>query len=199
MPRPFLAQAIMSTCMRAPAYGPSRTRTSSDASFVEPWSFPSRSPTSVASTMAYTWPSSDKTPTAPGLAYMGTNYPMTTMPMTTSMDPMAGYGHFSLKTIMQRDEEEAAILFGEQPYGMGPVAHTYPFEQYLDTFWRLFHPTFPVVHRPTFESMSAPPMLHAAMIALGGQCSTDASVKRKSRILHDRCIKLLERVRIVRS
>lgn len=34
-------------------------------------------------------------------------------------------------------------------------------------------------------------MLQAAMIAIGGQYSTDAAVKRKSRILHDRCIKLL--------
>lgn len=35
-------------------------------------------------------------------------------------------------------------------------------------------------------------MLHAAMIALGGQYSNDTSVKRKSRLLHNRCMKLLE-------
>jgi hypothetical protein len=114
--------------------------------------------------------------------------------ITTDIDPMTGYGHFGPKSMMQRDEEEGVILFPEQPYGMGQIAHTYPFEHYLNNFWRLFHPTFPVVHRSSFKSMSPPPMLHAAMIALGGQYSTDMSVKRKSRILHDRCIKLLERV-----
>lgn len=36
-------------------------------------------------------------------------------------------------------------------------------------------------------------MLQAAMIATGGQYSNDTSVKRKSRILHDRCMKLMER------
>ncbi|KAF1941108.1 hypothetical protein EJ02DRAFT_512628 [Clathrospora elynae] len=172
-----------------------RTRTSSNASFIDqPWSYQSRSPVSTTSTMAYTWPSSDKGPTAPGLAYVGTTpYPMTNMSIPADMDPMASYGQYDPMTTMQRDEGEGVILFGDQQYGMGSIAHTYPFEQYLDYYWRLFHPTFPVVHRSTFRSMNSSPMLHAAMIAVGGQYSDDTSVKRKSRILHDRCIKLLER------
>jgi hypothetical protein len=173
--------------------GPNRTRASSTASFNEPWSYTPRSPVSSTSTMPFTWASNDKASAAPCLAYMGTSYPMS-LGITTDIDPMTGYGHFGPKSMMQRDEEEGVILFPEQPYGMGQIAHTYPFEHYLNNFWRLFHPTFPVVHRSSFKSMSPPPMLHAAMIALGGQYSTDMSVKRKSRILHDRCIKLLERV-----
>ncbi|KAF1836544.1 hypothetical protein BDW02DRAFT_587351 [Decorospora gaudefroyi] len=169
-----------------------RTRTPSNASFIDqPWSYPSRSPTSTTSTMAYTWSSTDKGPTASGLAYMNASYPMTSMSIATGMDLMADYGQFGPKTMAQRDEEEGVILFGDQQYGMASVAHTYPFEQYLDYYWRLFHPTFPIVHRSTFISPS--PMLHAAMIAIGGQYSNDTSVKRKSRILHDRCMKLLER------
>lgn len=174
--------------------GPNRTRTSSNASFIADWSYPSRSPTSTTSTLAYAWSTSDKTPTAPGLAYMGTSYPMASMSIPASIDSLSGYGHFGQKTMMQRDEEEGVLLFGEQPYGMGPMTHTHLFEQDLDYYWRLFHPTFPVVHRPTFESLSPAPMLHAAMIAIGGQYSNDKSVKRKSRMLHDQCIKLLERV-----
>lgn len=106
------------------------------------------------------------------------------------------YGSFGLKSMVQRDEEERAILFGDQVYGMGPNAHTYPFEQYLDFFWRLFHPTFPIIHRPTFERMSIPPLLRAAMIAIGGQYSKDQAVKRRSRLLHDKCMKLFERVKL---
>ncbi|KAF1848826.1 uncharacterized protein K460DRAFT_404092 [Cucurbitaria berberidis CBS 394.84] len=172
--------------------GPNRTRTSSNASCIGEWSYLSRSPTSTASNLAYAWSTSDKTPTAPGLAYMSTSYPMTSMPISAGIDPMSIYGHFEQKTLMQRDEEEGVFLFGEQPYGMGPVTHTHLFEHCLDYYWRLFHPTFPVVHRSTFESMSPSPMLHAAMIALGGQYSNDASIKRKSKTLHDRCKKLLE-------
>jgi hypothetical protein len=181
-------------------YGANRTRTSSNASFIEPWTYPSRSPTSATSTMAYTWTSADKSlaHSPPNLAYMATSYQMTSMPTPAGIDPMSGYGHFGPKSIAQRDEEEQQFLFpiSEQSYGMGQIAHTYPFEQDLDNYWRHFHPTFPVVHRATFAaSISQAPMLHAAMIAIGGQYSNDAAVKRKSRILHDRCMKMLDKVR----
>jgi hypothetical protein len=123
---------------------------------------------------------------------MGTSYSMGSLGISTPMDPMSGYGQFEPKTMMQRDEDEGVDLFPEQPYGMGQIEHTYPSEHYLNNYWRLFHPTFPVVHRSTFASMS--PMLRAAMIAIGGQYSHDTTVKHKSRKLHDRCIKLLEKV-----
>ncbi|KAF1972679.1 hypothetical protein BU23DRAFT_155949 [Bimuria novae-zelandiae CBS 107.79] len=174
--------------------GSSRTRTSSNASYIEPaWAYPSRSPTSATSTMAYTWNSNEKSPAPSNLAYMNTSYPMTSMPMSAVVDPMTGFGHFGPKTLLQRDEEEQAFLFPEQSYGMGQLAHTYPFEHYLNNYWRYFHTAYPIVHRATFESLNQSPMLHAAMIAIGGQYSNDASVKRKSRILHDRCMKLLDK------
>jgi hypothetical protein len=142
--------------------------------------------------MAFTWGSNDKGSTASNLAYMNAcSYPMTTMSIPTSMDTMAGYGHFGPRTMIQRDEEEGVILFGDEQYGMASIAHTHPFEQYLDYYWRLFHPTFPVVHRST--SVNPSPMLRAAMVAIGSQYSTDSSDKKKGRDLHDRCLKLLER------
>ncbi|KAH7551898.1 hypothetical protein BM1_09532 [Bipolaris maydis] len=176
-----------------PVYTPyHRTRTPSNASCIDQpsWTFASRSPASTTSTMAFTWPSSDKGHTAPGLAYMHTSCPMTSMSITSSFDAMSEYGHFGPKSMMQRDEEERAILFGEQQYGMASIDNTYPFEQCLDCYWRLFHPTFPVVHRST--SVNSSPMLHAAMAAIGGQYSHDTNIKKQSRDLHDRCVKLLE-------
>ncbi|KAH9878272.1 hypothetical protein J1614_003489 [Plenodomus biglobosus] len=154
---------------------PSRTRASSNASLIEPpWSYASRSPASTNSTMAYTWASGDKTSDAPGLDYIGGTYPMTSMPILSSVDPMTGFCHYDPKTMMQRDDEENVILFGEHPYGMGPNAHTHPFEQDLDCYWRFFHPNFPIIHRPTFRRLTASPMLYAAMIAIGGH-NDDAS------------------------
>lgn len=171
-----------------------RARTPSNASIIDPsWSYQSRSPASTTSTMAFTWGSNDKGSTASNLAYMNAcSYPMTTMSIPTSMDTMAGYGHFGPRTMIQRDEEERVILFGDEQYGMASIAHTHPFEQYLDYYWRLFHPTFPVVHRST--SVNPSPMLRAAMVAIGSQYSSDSSDKKKGRDLHDRCLKLLERV-----
>ncbi|PVH92195.1 hypothetical protein DM02DRAFT_701074 [Periconia macrospinosa] len=178
-----------------PPYGPGpmRTRTSSNASYNEPqpWSFPSRSPTSATSTMAtYAWNANDKSPAPTHMPYMNTSYPMTTMPMAAGVDPIA-YGNYGPKTLAQRDQEEQEFLFPEQSYGMGQIANTYPCDQYLSNYWRHFHPHFPVIHRTSFESIAPTPMLHAAAIAIGGQYSNDPSVKRKSRILHDRCMKLL--------
>ncbi|KAI4695023.1 uncharacterized protein J4E84_001647 [Alternaria hordeiaustralica] len=169
-----------------------RARTPSNASMMDPsWGYPSRSPASTTSTMAYPWGSSDKGSTAPNLAYMNAcSFPMTNMSIPTSMDAMTGYGHFGPRTLVQRDEEEGVMLFGEEQYGMASIAHTQPFEQYLDYFWRLFHPTFPIVHRPT--SLNPSPMLRAAMIAIGSQYSADSTDKKKGRDLHDRCLKLLE-------
>jgi hypothetical protein len=179
-----------------PPYGTAsnRTRTSSNASYIEPaWGYPSRSPTSATSTMAYTWNTNEKSPAPSNPVYMHTSYPMTSMPMSAGVDPMTGFGHFGPKTMVQRDEEEQAFLFPEQPYGMGQLVHTYPFEPYLNNYWRFFHAAYPIIHRATFESIRQSPMLHAAMIAIGGQYSDDASVKRKSRILHDRCMRLLDK------
>ncbi|KAL6161437.1 hypothetical protein ACJQWK_08714 [Exserohilum turcicum] len=170
-----------------------RTRTPSNASCIDQpgWSFPSRSPASTTSTMAFTWPSTEKGHTAPGLAYMHTTCPMTSMSMTSSFDGMPDFGHFGAKSMAQRDEEEAAIIFGDQQYGMPSIDNTYPFEQCLDSYSRLFHPAFPVVHRSA--PVSSSPMLYAAMAAIGGQFSHDTNIKKQSRDLHDRCVKLLER------
>ncbi|KAF2119235.1 fungal-specific transcription factor domain-containing protein [Lophiotrema nucula] len=170
-----------------------RTRTSSNASFIEPWGYPSRSPTSATSTMAYTWTSSEKNTAAANVAYMAnTSYPMTSVPLSAGIDPMSAYGHFGPKSMAQRDDEEQAFLFPEQSFGMGHIANT-SFEQDLDNYWRLFHPSFPVVHPATYDGVNDSPMLRAAMIAVGAQYSDDPSAKRKARILHDRCMKLLDK------
>ncbi|CAI9626666.1 unnamed protein product [Alternaria burnsii] len=96
-----------------------RARTPSNASIIDPsWSYQSRSPASTTSTMAFTWGSNDKGSTASNLAYMNAcSYPMTAMSIPTSMDTMAGYGHFGPRTMIQRDEEEGVILFGDEQYG----------------------------------------------------------------------------------
>ncbi|KAH5379788.1 hypothetical protein HBI33_150250 [Parastagonospora nodorum] len=166
----------------------SRTRTPSNASLHDPWGpYTPQSPSSSVSTMPYTCPP------VPSLAYMTTSYPVSSYGILATSDPTADFEQFGSKTMMRRDMDEAGMLFQDQPYGMGQLAHTYPFEQYLNNYWRHFHPTFPVIHQPTFGSMEPSPMLYAAMIAIDGQYSNDTSTKHNARKLHDTCVKLLEK------
>jgi hypothetical protein len=175
-------------------YGPGavRTRASSNASFIEPWAHASQSPTSSVSNLPY-WPSDEKNDIASSFPYMPASYPTASMSMH-AVGAVTHYGHFGSNTLVEMDNEEGAILFPDQQYGMSQIARTYPFEQYLNNYWRLFHPTFPVVHRFTFASFEPSPMLYAAMIAIGAQYSNGTTDKRRARLLHDRCVKLLEQV-----
>lgn len=65
---------------------------------------------------------------------------------------------------------------------------------YLDCYWQHFHPLFPVVHRPTFLASTPPPLLAAAMVAIGAQFSTRPHSKSYSTFMHEACINLLSTV-----
>jgi hypothetical protein len=172
----------------------SRTRTPSIASVHDHWAYTPQSPSSSISTIPYAWASNEKMLTAGGLAYMNISYPMGSLGISAPMDATADYGQFGLRTMQQRDADEAGVLFQDEPYGMAQLVHTYPSEQYLNNYWRLFHPAFPIIHRPTFGWIDSSPMLRAAMIAVEGQYSNDTNTKDSARRMHDRCIKLLEKV-----
>lgn len=43
------------------------------------------------------------------------------------------------------------------------------FEKALKTYWNFFHPRFPMLHRPTFNSTNAPVLLLLSMIVLGSK------------------------------
>ncbi len=65
---------------------------------------------------------------------------------------------------------------------------------YLDCYWQHFHPLFPVIHRPTFLASTPPPLLAAAIIAIGAQFSSRPHSKSYSTFMHEACIKLLSTV-----
>ncbi|QIW99913.1 hypothetical protein AMS68_005431 [Peltaster fructicola] len=66
-------------------------------------------------------------------------------------------------------------------------------ERYLNAFWQVVHPLWPVVHRPTFDVLTTSPLLKAAMISLGAQSIGDVNDFSNARILHERCIKVLRK------
>lgn len=127
---------------------------------------------------------------APTFPYTPVSY-STDMPMHVSIGTAAQYGHYDPHDLVQMDHEEEVQLFHGAHYGMSQIARAEPFEQWLNSYWRRFHPTFPVVHRPTFASIGASPLLCAAMCAIGAHHSNDSY---NARDLHARCVKLLLKV-----
>ena len=162
-----------------------------------PWVYAPQSPTSATSPLVLWGPSTEKSPVPPGTIFPHSSFSMTSPAIPTSLELGPGFmgGHYpTMRSLAERDEDDQRMLFPDQ-YGMGHIPETYPLEQYSDNYWRLFHPAFPILHKPTYGSLTESPMLRAAILAIGAQYSTDACAKRKARILVDRCLKRLEMVR----
>jgi hypothetical protein len=67
-------------------------------------------------------------------------------------------------------------------------------QRYVAAYWADIHPLFPVLHRDTFESSPPSPLLKTAVMALGAQSLGEIKDSLDSRILHERCVKVLRRV-----
>ncbi|KAF1931157.1 uncharacterized protein M421DRAFT_90248 [Didymella exigua CBS 183.55] len=167
-----------------------RTRASSNVSLNEGnWLQASHSPTSSIS-LSYSWATDEKSIIASTFPYTPVSYSTTDISMYEGIGAVAHYGQYDPSDLVQLDHEEAAQLFPTVHYGMSQTARVYPFEQWLNSYWRLFHPTFPIVHRFTFAGVRASPMLCAAMSAIGAHYSNDSYNARE---LHDRCVKVLDK------
>lgn len=125
---------------------------------------------------------------------MAASYPAISMPMHTSVDTLGQYGELCANDMVHMDHQEGAVLFPVEQYGMSQAIPTYQFEQYLNNYWRLFHPTFPIVHRHTFAILDASPMLYASMIAIGAHYGNELHDKRVANDLHTRCTELFLQV-----
>ena len=95
------------------------------------------------------------------------------------------------------DEQEREALFCDQSLGIIDLSSE-QVSTWLNQYWTYFHPSFPIIHRSSLNNIDKPPspMLQAAMLAIGMRYSSDAAAWRKSRIVLDRCLKLLEKVDI---
>lgn len=68
-------------------------------------------------------------------------------------------------------------------------------DRYLASYWHWVHPLYPVIHKPSFDFRTASPLLKAAVIALGAQAFDDPSDKKHAKVIHERCLKVLKKVR----
>ena len=179
-----------------PPYGNNmiRTRASSNASLIEQhWAQASQSPTSSAG-LPYSWQSDEKAIVASTFPYTAPLYPTSNMPLYPDLTSTTHYGAYDPHNLVQMDIGEGIQLFPEGQYGMSQILRAYPSE--LNNYWRLFHPTFPVVHRFTFARLELSPILYAAMIAIDLHYSNDPSEKHRAWELHKTCVALLTQVRL---
>ncbi|EXJ59921.1 hypothetical protein A1O7_04068 [Cladophialophora yegresii CBS 114405] len=63
----------------------------------------------------------------------------------------------------------------------------------LEHYWQYFHPSFPIVHRPSFLPTKPSPLLASAMVAIGSQYDTRPDAKMYSLTLLEIATKLLRR------
>lgn len=64
----------------------------------------------------------------------------------------------------------------------------------LELYWQCFHPTYPIVHRPSFlTSTKPPPLLACAMVAIGSYYDTRPDAKQYSLALLEIATKILQK------
>ena len=92
-------------------------------------------------------------------------------------------------------EQDELVTPTSVPQNFGPRQchhHVNNEQRYLDTYWRLVHPIWPVVHRPTFDMSYTSPLLRSAMVTLGACHTGDQIDAANACILHKRCLKVIK-------
>jgi len=113
------------------------------------------------------------------------------------------FGSHQLLTIAERDfmeKDDLIVPIGSAPepavgLSIVDIGRTDE-DHYLESYWQWLHPLYPVIDRTSFRPQHAPPLLKAAMLALGAQALHDAKDKMSARVLHERCLKVLKKVSI---
>ena len=68
---------------------------------------------------------------------------------------------------------------------------------YLDCYWRHFHPLFPILHYASTVSNPPPPALAVLMIIIGAQFSAFPASEHHSICMYDSYVKLFSTVSLV--
>jgi hypothetical protein len=119
---------------------------------------------------------------------------MTSMPLPDGVISVSEYEYHDPRSLAERDEDETAFVFQEESSDLVP--NSYASEEHMDNYWKYFHPQFPVLHKATSVKNTSP-LLRVAMYAIGGQYSNDPSMRKRSRILHDRGVQILAKVALL--
>lgn len=74
------------------------------------------------------------------------------------------------------------------------IMDTLKWQDCFECYWQYFHPSFPIVHRPSFFETKPSPLLAGAIVAIGSQYDSRLNAKEYSLALLEACLKLLSKV-----
>lgn len=169
----------------------------------------SRSPASVSSSLPQAWHQADEFPRnrimlSPSESEMSMlpyslSHTQAAIPLTDLESLPAGLADHTM--FNQQDTFDEAIIKAEliDTPGLftGPDDMAYLdscHNRYIASFWKSFHPMFPIIHRPTFEGVGAPALLKALVVAIGAHFLQDQTAKCLARALRGICLTLVEKV-----
>lgn len=106
--------------------------------------------------------------------------------LSVSISSMDGDGYISLRRSLIGEEDALLQINREQ------------IQHYLECYRKCFDPFFPIIHHPTAKAgLPQRCLVAAAMIAIGAQFSPRENAKTLSAALHEKCVEVLAKVRIL--
>ena len=156
------------------------------------------SPDSLAPTSSWRGPSPGYVQLrTPASEYSISNgYSDTDLSRNSSFGQLPGNGTALLPAYRDFLEQDELVTPTSAPHNFGArqLHHHVDNEQrYLEAYWSLVHPTWPIIHRPTFDVSYTSPLLRSAMLTMGACLTGDQIDAANACILHKRCLKVIKK------
>ncbi|GAB7326599.1 hypothetical protein MBLNU13_g10574t1 [Cladosporium sp. NU13] len=156
------------------------------------------SPDSLAPTSSWRGPSPGYVQLrTPASEYSVSNsYSDTDLSRNSSFGQLPGSGTALLPAYRDFLEQDELVTPTSAPqnFGARQLHHHVDNEQrYLEAYWRLVHPIWPIIHRPTFDVSYTSPLLRSAMLTMGACMTGDQVDAANACILHKRCLKVIKK------
>ena len=156
------------------------------------------SPDSLAPTSSWRGPSPGHVQLrTPASEYsIANSYSDTDLSKNSSLGQLPGSGTALLPTYRNFLEQDELVTPTSEPQNFGARQlhhHADNKQRYLEAYWRLVHPIWPIIHRPTFDVSYTSPLLRAAMLTMGACMTGDQVDAANACILHKRCLKVIKK------
>lgn len=127
---------------------------------------------------------------------MSNTHSDTGLSRNSSFGQLPGNGTALLPAYRDFLEQDELVTPTSAPHNFGArqLHHHLDNEQrYLEAYWRLVHPIWPIIHRPTFDVSYTSPLLRSAMLTMGACMTGDQVDAANACILHKRCLKVIKK------
>ena len=156
------------------------------------------SPDSLAATSSWRGPSPGYVQLrTPASEYSISNgYSDTDLSRNSSFGQLPTNGTALLPAYRDFLEQDELVTPTSAPHNFGARQlhhHANNEQRYLESYWHLVHPIWPIIHRPTFDVSYTSPLLRSAMLTMGACLTGDQVDAANACILHKRCLKVIKK------